>query len=77
MSRFSFGSQDWDHRRGRKAVVTLTGASGLLVTATILGWWSGRSLGPLFALDLAAGTLSWLLSPLMLWRPGATTALIT
>ncbi|SIR30252.1 Signal transduction histidine kinase [Micromonospora avicenniae] len=55
----------------------MMGASGVLVAATILGWWSDRSLGPLFTLDLAAGTLSWLLSPLMLWRPVATTAVIT
>ncbi|MET7750797.1 histidine kinase [Micromonospora sp. NPDC005367] len=77
MNRSSFGSQDCDHRGGRAAVATMTGASGVLVAATILGWWSGRSLGPLFALDLAAGTLSWLLSPLLLWRPVATTAVLT
>ncbi|MBC6462801.1 sensor histidine kinase [Actinomadura sp. HBU206391] len=43
---------------------------------TILGWWIDRPPGPLLALDLVAGALSWLLTPLMLWRPVATTAVL-
>jgi signal transduction histidine kinase len=52
------------------------GASGVLIAMTILGWWIDRPPSPLLALDLVAGALSWLLTPLMLWRPVATTAVL-
>lgn len=55
----------------------MLGASGVLIVATILGWWSHRPPGPLLALDLTAGALSWLMAPLTLWRPAATTAVLT
>jgi signal transduction histidine kinase len=53
------------------------GTSGALIALTILSWWGGRAAGPLLALDLTVGALSWLLAPLMLWRPGATAAVLT
>jgi len=59
------------------AVAVLIGASGLLIAGTMLGWWIGRPIGPLLALDVAAGALSWLVAPLMLWRPVAATAVLT
>ena len=52
-------------------------ASGVLIATTLMAWWGGRPPGPLLTLDLAAAALSWLLSPLLLWRPVATTALLT
>ncbi|BBH69818.1 two-component sensor histidine kinase [Actinoplanes sp. OR16] len=51
--------------------------SGLLITMTVIGLWSDRSPGPLLALDLVVGVLSWLLTPLVLWRPVAATAVLT
>ena len=63
--------------RHRAAVAATLAASGVLVVVTILSWWGGRPLGSLFALDLAAGVLSWLLTPLVLWRPVAATAVLT
>ncbi|GAA1752333.1 hypothetical protein GCM10009681_24090 [Luedemannella helvata] len=51
--------------------------AGMLIAATMLGWWRGRPAGPLLALDLAAGALSWLLAPLVLWRPVAATAVLS
>jgi signal transduction histidine kinase len=61
----------------RFSFVLILGASGVLIAATVLGWWIGRPLGPLLALDIAAGALSWLLAPLMVWRPVAATAVLT
>ncbi|MFG1779554.1 sensor histidine kinase [Micromonospora sp. NPDC049048] len=77
MHRFPLGSEDCDRRPGLATTAVLLGVSGVLTAATILGWWSGRSPGPLLALDLAAGALSWLLTPLMWWRPVASTAVLT
>ncbi|WP_249714007.1 histidine kinase [Rhizomonospora bruguierae] len=77
MNSFSLGPEDCDRRPGTAALAVLLGASGVLVAATILGWWSDRPLGPLLALDLTAGALSWLLTPLTRWRPAATTAVLT
>ncbi|WP_315987588.1 sensor histidine kinase [Actinomadura sp. HBU206391] len=73
MNSLSFGSEDCD-RRPNPAVLLV--ASGVLIAMTILGWWIDRPPGPLLALDLVAGALSWLLTPLMLWRPVATTAVL-
>src|SRR4051794_16747649 len=43
----------------------------------ILAWWTGRPPGPLLVLDVTVGALSWLLTLLLLWRPVATTAVLT
>ncbi|GAA4609006.1 signal transduction histidine kinase [Actinoplanes octamycinicus] len=59
------------------AAATLFAASGVLIAMSLLAWWGGRPLGPLFALDLTAGVLSWLLTPLVLWRPVGATAVLT
>ncbi|MGW1060692.1 sensor histidine kinase [Micromonospora rubida] len=77
MNSFSLGAEDCDRRRSIASLATLLATSGVLVAGTILGWWSARPPGPLLALDLAAGALSWLLTPLVLWRPAATTAVLT
>ncbi|HEX5203142.1 sensor histidine kinase [Paractinoplanes rhizophilus] len=69
--------EDCEHRPSAAAVATLTAVSGVLVAGTIVGWWTGRGLGPLFALDLVAGALSWALTPLTLWRPVTATAVLT
>ncbi|MFI5892110.1 sensor histidine kinase [Actinoplanes sp. NPDC051513] len=70
-------SEECDRRPGATAVATTLAASGALIAATIAGWWTGRALGPLFALDLVAGVLSWALTPLVLWRPVPATAVLT
>ncbi|WP_433383695.1 histidine kinase [Actinoplanes sp. CA-142083] len=70
-------SEDCDRRPGAGAVATVTAVSGVLIAATIVGWWAGRALGPLFALDLVAGVLSWALTPLTLWRPVSATVVLT
>ena len=49
----------------------------MLIAVTILSWWGDRAPGSLLALDLTVGVLSWLLAPLMLWRPIATAAVLT
>ncbi|WP_233563055.1 sensor histidine kinase [Micromonospora musae] len=77
MNRFSLGPEDCDRRPGTPLIATVLGASGVLVAATLLAWWVDHPLGSLFAVDLAAGALSWLLTPLALWRPVATTAVLT
>ncbi|MFJ8578370.1 sensor histidine kinase [Micromonospora sp. NPDC093277] len=77
MNSFSPGPEDRDRRPGTTALAAMLGASGVLVAATILGWWSDHPPGPLLALDLTAGALSWLLTPLALWRPAATTAVLS
>ena len=63
--------------RHRPALAALFTASGVLIVATVAGWWSGRPVGLLLALDIAAGVLSWLLLPLMLCRPVAGAVLAT
>ncbi|GIF14010.1 sensor histidine kinase [Actinoplanes teichomyceticus] len=65
------------HGPGAGAVAAMLGICGPLIAATVLGWWSGRPPGPPLALDVVAGLLSWLLTPLLLWRPGATTAVLS
>ncbi|WBB68380.1 histidine kinase [Micromonospora sp. WMMD812] len=77
MNSLAPGPDDCDRRRSTSSIATLLGTSGVLVALTILGWWSDRLPGPLLALDLAAGALSWLLTPLLLWRPVATTTVLT
>jgi signal transduction histidine kinase len=77
VNSFSLGPEDCDRRPSTAAMAALLGVSGVLIAATILAWWSERPPGPLLALDVAAGVLSWLLTPLTLWRPAATTAVIT
>lgn len=77
MNRFSLGPQDGDRRPGTAAHAAVLGVSGVLIAMTILAGWSDRASGPLLALDLTAGALSWLLTPLTLWRPVATTAVLT
>ncbi|AEV84080.1 histidine kinase [Actinoplanes sp. SE50] len=52
------------------AVGMVLGVSGALVTATVTGWWAGRPMvAPLLTLDVVAGVLACLITPLMLWRP--------
>ncbi|BCJ39755.1 hypothetical protein GCM10010168_77890 [Actinoplanes ianthinogenes] len=58
------------------AVVALLGSSGLLIALSFAAWWAGRPVGPLLALDLTVAVLSWLLTPLLLWRPVGTTAVL-
>jgi signal transduction histidine kinase len=53
------------------------GASGALITATLFGVWSDRAAGPLLAVDIVVGVLSWLLSPLLIWRPAAAAGVLT
>ena len=77
MNRFSLGPQDGDRRPGTAAQASVLGVSGVLIAMTILAWWSDRASGPLLALDLTAGALSWLLTPLTLWRPVAATGVLT
>jgi signal transduction histidine kinase len=74
---FSPGPEDCDSRPSIAARAALLGVSGVLIAATILGWWSAHPPGALLALDLTAGALSWLLTPLLLGRPVTTTALLT
>jgi signal transduction histidine kinase len=71
------GQEDCDRRPGAAAVAGILGASGALIAVTIVASWSGRTPGPLLALDIAAGALSWLLTAVMLWRPVAGTAAAT
>jgi signal transduction histidine kinase len=77
VTSFSLGPEDCDRRPSIAALAAMLGVSGVLIAVTILGWWIDRSPGPLLALDLAAGALSWLLTPLTLWRPAATTVVLT
>ncbi|MEU4689149.1 histidine kinase [Actinoplanes sp. NPDC023714] len=63
--------------RALPAVAVMLAISGVLIAMTVLGLWSDRSPGPLLALDLVAGVLSWLLTPLVLWRPVAATGVLT
>jgi signal transduction histidine kinase len=77
VNSFSLGTDDCDRRPGAAAVAALLGPSGVLIAVAILGWWIDRPPGPLLALDLAAGALGLLLTPLLLWRPVAATAVLT
>lgn len=52
-------------------------ASAVLIAATLVGWWADRPPGPLLALDLTVAVLSWLMTPFLLWRPVAATAVLT
>ncbi|WP_229075826.1 sensor histidine kinase [Actinoplanes sp. DH11] len=61
----------------RSRVATLLIASGVLTAVSILSYWSDREPGPLLALDLTVGVLSWLIVPLLIWRPVAATAVLT
>ena len=70
-------TEDCDPRRTRVMVAVLLGQSGVLIAATLLGWWSGRPAGPLLALDVTAGVLSWLVTPLLLWRPVAAPIVVS
>jgi signal transduction histidine kinase len=58
-------------------VLAVLGPSGALIALTLLGWWSDRPRGPLLALDLAVAAVSWLVTPLVLWRPVGATVLVT
>ncbi|GAA5177255.1 histidine kinase [Rugosimonospora acidiphila] len=66
-----------DRRPNTTALAVVLGVSGALTAVTILSWWSDRPPGPLLALDIAAGALSWALAALTLWRPAAATAVLT
>jgi signal transduction histidine kinase len=67
-----------NERRPCTAPLTVVlGVSGVLTAATIFGWWSARPPGPLLALDIVAGVLSWALAGMTLWRPVAATAVIS
>jgi signal transduction histidine kinase len=63
------------HRRA--AAATLAATSGALVAATIWGRLGADVAGATLVLDIAAGVLSCLLSPLLLWRPVAVTLLLS
>jgi signal transduction histidine kinase len=67
------GPEECDRRRHPAAPAGLLIPAGVLVTATLLAWWSDRSPGPLLALDVTAGVLSWLVTALMPGRPVAAT----
>ncbi|MEU8242954.1 histidine kinase [Actinoplanes missouriensis] len=65
-------------RRGLAIAVAWTmTASGVLVAVSIVSWWSDRTTGPLLALDVTAGVLGWMLTPLLLYRPVLATAMLT
>ncbi|MFF5082955.1 sensor histidine kinase [Actinoplanes sp. NPDC000266] len=64
-------------RPGASAVVTIVTVSGVLIVSTLFARWGGRALGPLFALDVVAGVLSWAVTPLLVWRPVTGTAVLT
>ncbi|MEJ3742555.1 histidine kinase [Actinomycetes bacterium KLBMP 9797] len=66
-----------DRRPNTAALAVVLGVSGALIAVTILGWWTDRPPGPLLALDIAAGALSWALAALTVWRPVAATAVLT
>ncbi|MEU4560743.1 histidine kinase [Actinoplanes sp. NPDC023936] len=66
-----------DRRRIVIAVAWTMIASGGLIAVSIVSWWSDRPAGPLLTLDLVAGGLGWLLTPLLLRRPVTATALLT
>jgi signal transduction histidine kinase len=70
-------ADDCDRRVPLRAVLTVLAVAGVLVALTIVSWWADRPPGPLLALDLAAGVLSWALSPLVLWRPLAGSLVLT
>ena len=70
MNSFWFGPEDCDRRPRAGAVALLLGASGALIAATVLS-------RPLLALDVVVGVLSWVLTPLLLWRPAAATVVLT
>lgn len=70
-------SSDGDRRVSAAAIAAVLGLSGALVAAAIPGWWNGRPPGPLLALDLGAGVLSWLVTPLTLRRPVAASVVLT
>jgi signal transduction histidine kinase len=53
------------------------GGSGLLIGATVVGRWSSDPPEPLLTLDIAAGVLAFLLTPLLVWWPVRGTAALT
>jgi signal transduction histidine kinase len=65
-----------DRRPNTAAVAVVLGVSGVLIAVTILGSWSERPPGPLLALDIVAGALSWAPAALTLWRPVTATAVL-
>jgi signal transduction histidine kinase len=77
VNTFAPGTDDCDRRPGTAAVATMLAASGALTAVTLVAWWIDRPPGPLLALDITAGVLSCLVTPLMLWRPVAGTAVAT
>jgi signal transduction histidine kinase len=58
-----------DTRWSRCAAPAILAATGALIGLTLAGRLAGSAPGSLLALDLAVGVLSWLASPLLLWRP--------
>ncbi|MCA2214991.1 sensor histidine kinase [Jidongwangia harbinensis] len=66
-----------DRRTGPAEAAVLAAAAGVLTAATLLGVWSDRPPGPLLALDIAAGVLGVLLTPVLRWRPVTATVLLT
>jgi signal transduction histidine kinase len=58
-------------------LAVLMGGSGLLIVATVVGRWSSDPTDPLLKLDIAAGVLAWLLTPLLVWWPIGGTAALT
>src|SRR4051794_1306453 len=71
------GPDSGARRPGAAAVAAILGTSGVLIVATVVSWWADRASSSLLVLDLTAGALSWLLAPLMLWRPVATAVVLT
>ncbi|MEU8664330.1 sensor histidine kinase, partial [Actinoplanes philippinensis] len=66
-----------DGFRNGWGVAALLGGSGLLIVATVLGRWNSDPGDPLLALDVGAGVLAWLLTPLLVWWPVGGTAALT
>jgi signal transduction histidine kinase len=64
------------HERRRGVVIVMV-AAGLLIATAIVGRWSNTLIGPLLALDITAGVLAWLLTPLLLWRPVTATVVLS
>ncbi|WP_433788838.1 histidine kinase [Actinoplanes sp. CA-252034] len=58
-------------------LAVLLGGSGLLIAATVVGRWSSDPKDPLLMLDVAAGVVAWVLTPLLVWRPVGATAALT
>ncbi|MFI1993096.1 sensor histidine kinase [Actinoplanes sp. NPDC020271] len=59
------------------AIGSVLGAAVVLGVTTLVSWWAGHPLGPLFALDVVTGLLSWAVAPLVLWWPVQATVVLS